>query len=178
MSKNDALNDAKKAKKDEFYTQLDDINAELKHYKKHFKGKVVLCNCDDPYESNFFKYFAANFNHLGLKELIATCYDSSPIVGEQLSLFPDRRPYMIRITEVSDENGDGAIDLSDVAYLLQNKKNVIRKLKDGDFRSEECVELLKEADIVCTNPPFSLFREFVALLMEHNKKFLIILLNQ
>ena len=174
MASNAGLAKANKAKKDEFYTQLADIEVELKHYKKHFKGKVVLCNCDDPYESNFFKYFAMNFNYLGLKKLIATCYDSSPIVGEQLSLFPDKRPYMIQITEVIDENGDGAIDLSDVEYLLKNKKNTIRKLNDGDFRSEECVELLKEADIVCTNPPFSLFREFVSLLEEHQKQYLII----
>ena len=174
MAGNTGLSNANKAKKDEFYTQLADIEVELKRYKKHFKGKIVLCNCDDPYESNFFKYFAMNFNHLGLKKLIATCYDSSPIVGEQLSLFPDKRPYMIQITEVIDENGDGAIDLSDVEFLLKNKKNTIRKLKDGDFRSEECVELLKEADIVCTNPPFSLFREFVAQLVKYEKQFLII----
>ena len=174
MASNAGLAKANKAKKDEFYTQLADIEVELKHYKKHFKGKVVLCNCDDPYESNFFKYFAMNFNYLGLKKLIATCYDSSPIVGEQLSLFPDKRPYMIQITEVIDENGDGAIDLSDVEYLLKNKKNTIRKLKDGDFRSEECIELLKEADIIVTNPPFSLFRPFVALLEEYKKQYLII----
>ncbi len=174
MAGNKSLTNANKAKKDEFYTQLADIEDELKHYKKHFRGKTVFCNCDDPYESNFFKYFAMTFNYLGLKKLIATCYDSSPIVGEQLSLFPDKRPYMIQITEVIDENCDGSIDLTDVEYLLKNKKNVIKKLKDGDFRSEECVELLKEADIVCTNPPFSLFREYVAQLMEYEKKFLII----
>lgn len=174
MATNAGLTKANKAKKDEFYTQLADIEAELKHYKKHFKGKIVLCNCDDPYESNFFKYFAMNFNYLELKKLIATCYDSSPVVGEQLSLFPDKRPYMIQITEVVDENGDGAIDLSDVEYLLKNKKNTIRKLKDGDFRSDECVALLEEADIVCTNPPFSLFREFVGLLEKYHKQYLII----
>jgi hypothetical protein len=174
MASNAGLQKANKAKKDEFYTQLSDIELELKHYKKHFKGKTVLCNCDDPYESNFFKYFAMNFNHLGLKKLIATCYDSSPVVGEQLSLFPDRRPYMIEITEVIDENGDGAIDLSDVEYLLKNKKNTVRKLKDGDFRSEECIKLLQESDIVCTNPPFSLFREYVAQLVRYEKQFLII----
>ena len=174
MAKNEALNRANKAKKDEFYTQLSDIELELKHYKKHFRDKTVFCNCDDPYESNFFKYFAMNFNYLGLKKLIATCYDSSPIVGEQLSLFPDKRPYMIQITEVIDTNGDGAIDLADVEYLLRNKKNTIRKLKNGDFRSEECVELLKEVDIVVTNPPFSLFREYVAQLVKYDKQFLII----
>ncbi len=174
MASNVGLTKANRAKKDEFYTQLSDIEEELKHYRKHFQGKTVLCNCDDPYESNFFKYFVLNFNYLGLKKLIATCYDSSPIIGEQLSLFPKKRPYMIRITEVIDENGDGAIDLSDVEYLLKDKKNVIRMLKDGDFRSEECIVLLKEADIVCTNPPFSLFREFVALLEQYQKQYLII----
>ena len=174
MAGNAGLSNANKAKKDEFYTQLADIEVELKRYKKHFKDKIVFCNCDDPYESNFFKYFAMNFNHLGLKKLIATCYDSSPIVGEQLSLFPEKRPYMIQITEVIDENGDGSIDLSDVEYLLKCKRNTIKKLNNGDFRSEECVKLLKEADIVCTNPPFSLFREFVAQLVKYEKQFLII----
>ena len=174
MANNAGLAKANKAKKDEFYTQLSDIEAELKHYKKHFRGKTVFCNCDDPYESNFFKYFAMNFNYLGLKKLIATCYDSSPIVGEQLSLFPDKRPYMIQITEVTDENNDGAVDLTDVEYLLKNRKNIIRKLKDGDFRSDECVEILNEADIVVTNPPFSLFRDFVALLEKYQKQYLII----
>ena len=174
MAGNKALHKASKEKNDEFYTQLADIEEELKHYKKHFAGKTVLCNCDDPYESNFFKYFAMNFNYLGLKKLMATCYDSSPVVGEQLSLFPDKHPYMIEVTEVKDENDDGSIDLTDVAYLLQNKKNTTRKLKNGDFRSEECIKLLREADIVCTNPPFSLFREYVAQLMEYKKQFLII----
>lgn len=173
MSNKD-LTKAKQAKKDEFYTQLADIEIELKHYKKHFKGKTVLCNCDDPYESNFFKYFAMNFNYLGLKKLIATCYDSSPLVGEQLCLFPGKRPYMIQITEVVDENGDGSVDLSDVEYLLKSKSNTIKKLQDGDFRSDECIKLLKEADIVCTNPPFSLFREFVSTLEKYNKQYLII----
>lgn len=174
MAGNKSLHRASKEKNDEFYTQLADIENELKHYKEHFRGKVVFCNCDDPYESNFFKYFAMNFNHLGLKKLIATCYDSSPIVGTQLSLFPERNPYKIEITEVTDENGDGAIDLSDVEYLLKNKSNTRAKLKSGDFRSEECVELLKESDIVVTNPPFSLFREYVAQLVEYDKKFIII----
>ena len=171
---NTALHKANKAKNDEFYTQLSDIEAELKHYKKHFVGKTVLCNCDDPYESNFFKYFAMNFNHMGLKKLIATCYESSPVAGEQLSLFPEKRPYMIEITEVIDENGDGAIDLADVEYLLKSKQNTVRKLKNGDFRSEECVNILKEADVVVTNPPFSLFREYIAQLIEFDKKYLVI----
>ena len=181
---NSNLSAAVKAKKDEFYTMLADIEVELKHYRKHFKGKTVLCNCDDPFESNFFKYFAMKFNFLGLKKLIATCYQGSPVLGEefeQLSMFeldgetPKRHPYKIEITEVIDANGDGAVDLTDVAYLLRNKKNVLTLLAgDGDFRSAECVEILKEADIVVTNPPFSLFREFVAQLVEYQKQYLII----
>ena len=185
MAGNSSLIKANKAKQDEFYTQLPDIENELKHYKAHFKGKVVFCNCDDPYESNFFKYFAMNFNHLGLKKLIATCYDNSPVANTQLSLlgkdneksFPNknRRTYKIEISEVKDYNNDGAVDLADVRLLLQNDKNTLSLLKsDGDFRSEECIELLKAADIVVTNPPFSLFREYVAQLIEYDKKFLII----
>lgn len=175
---------AKKNKSDEFYTQLVDIENELRHYKEYFKGKIVFCNCDDPYESNFFKYFALNFNFLGLKKLICTSYDTSPIAYTQLALFGDlektylnnnRKAYKIEITEVDDYNNDGAYDLADVEYLLKNKKNTLSMLKgNGDFRSEECAELLKEADIVVTNPPFSLFREYVAQLVEYNKKFLII----
>ena len=182
---NALLGKAKKEKNDEFYTQLSDIEAEMRHYKDQFRGKVIFCNCDDPYESNFFKYFAMNFNYLGLKKLIATCYASSPFAGEQLSLFdvmeleekPDdgKRAYKIEITEVTDANADGAVDLSDVEYLLKNKKNVLTLLQgDGDFRSAECIELLKQADIVVTNPPFSLFREYVSQLMEYDKQFIII----
>ncbi len=179
---NKNLNAAKVAKKDEFYTQLSDIERELQHYWQHFRGKVVLCNCDDPYESNFFKYFALRFNQLGLKKLICTCYNGSPVTGNELTFhfdeFDDEEPkkiaYKVEITEVKDENGDGAVDLSDVQYLLQNNKNVLSTLKTGDFRSQECIELLKEADIVVTNPPFSLFREYIGQLMEYGKKFLII----
>ena len=182
MAGNKNLNAALKAKKDEFYTQMDDISAELKHYREHFRDKVVFCNCDDPYESNFFKYFALNFNSLGLKKLIATCYDGSPVMGNELLLQfdtldsePKKIAYKVEITEVEDYNGDGAVNLADVAYLLQNDKNVLSRLQgNGDFRSPECVELLKQADIVCTNPPFSLFREYVAQLMKYEKKFLII----
>ncbi len=182
MAENSNLGKAKRAKKDEFYTQMDDIAQELKHYRDHFNGKVVLCNCDDPYESNFFKYFALNFKTLGLKKLVATCYDGSPITGNELLLQfdtpasePHRMAYKIEITEVTDVNGDGAVNLADVAYLLKNDKNVLSRLKgNGDFRSDECVELLKEADIVCTNPPFSLFREYVSQLMKYEKKFLIV----
>ena len=179
---NKNLNAAKVAKKDEFYTQLSDIERELQHYWKHFRGKVVLCNCDDPYESNFFKYFALRFNQLGLKKLICTCYNGSPVTGNELAIhfdgFDDDEPkkiaYKVEITEVKDENGDGAVDLSDVQYLLKNDKNVLSILKTGDFRSKECIELLKEADIVVTNPPFSLFREYIGQLMKYQKKFLII----
>lgn len=179
---NKNLNAAKVAKKDEFYTQLSDIERELQHYWQHFRGKVVLCNCDDPYESNFFKYFALRFNQLGLKKLICTCYNGSPVTGNELAIhfdgFDDDEPkkiaYKVEITEVKDENGDGAVDLSDVQYLLKNDKNVLSILKTGDFRSQECIELLKEADIVVTNPPFSLFREYIGQLMKYQKKFLII----
>ena len=179
------LRQAKKAKKDEFYTQLADIEKELKHYKDQFRGKIVYCNCDDPYESNFFKYFAANFNALGLKKLITTSYSGSPVAGKQLPLFEieglkeikpkDAEAHRIEINEVPDFNKDGAIDLKDIEQLLKHKANVCAPLKgNGDFRSEECIELLKQADIVCTNPPFSLFREYVAQLVEYDKKFLII----
>ena len=199
---NAQLGNAKKEKKDEFYTQLGDINAELRHYTHHFAGKVVFCNCDDPYESNFFKYFAANFNALKLKRLIATCYAGSQVAGRQLELglFDEddfaaknaedakekdkalrlkddrpRIPHKIVINEVKDVNGDGRIDLADVEWLIKNGKNVLTKLEgDGDFRSAECVALLKESDIVVTNPPFSLFREYVAQLVQYGKKFLII----
>ncbi len=183
MPKKD-MTEAKINKKNEFYTQLSDIEMELKHYKEQFKDKVVFCNCDDPYESNFFKYFAINFNYLGLKKLIATCYDGSPFVGTQLSLFDfmdndsindKKTAYKIEITEVEDFNNDGTIDLFDVDKLLQSNKNVLTKLSgNGDFRSDECIELLRESDVVVTNPPFTLFREFINLLNLYDKKFLII----
>lgn len=175
------LDNAKIAKKDEFYTQLTDIERELQHYWQHFKDKVVLCNCDDPYESNFFKYFALRFNQLGLKKLICTCYNGSPVQGNELMIDfgdfsdePKKIAYKVEITEVKDLNGDGAVDLSDVRYLLQNDKNVLSTLKTGDFRDPECIELLNQADIVVTNPPFSLFREYLAQLMKYEKNFLII----
>lgn len=183
MAKNINLAKAKDAKKDEFYTQMADIENELMHYKEQFKGKTVLCNCDDPYESNFFKYFALNFNYLGLKKLITTCYHSSPIAYTQLSLFgedqrvistKDKKAYKVEITKVEDLNGDEAFDLDDIELLLK-KKGVVKKLKgDGDFRSDECVELLKESDIVVTNPPFSLVKEYIPFLIKYDKKFLII----
>ncbi len=195
MAGNSNLHMSRSDKADEFYTQLSLIESELKHYKAHFKGKIVFCNCDDPFESNFFKYFAMNFNSLGLKKLIATCYASSPVTGNELDYFVDKdgqlsflpspntvpmqdnnkRPYKVEITEVADENEDGRVDLADVDNLLRNKKNALTLLEgDGDFRSPECVELLKQSDIIVTNPPFSLFREYVAQLMEYKKDFIII----
>ncbi|MCD8295550.1 MAG: adenine-specific methyltransferase EcoRI family protein [Clostridia bacterium] len=179
---NTSLNTSKQQKQDEFYTQLSDISDELRHYKTHFAGKTVLCNCDDPYESNFFKFFALVFNDWNIKKLICTCWDGSPIAQQDLVLFEDevkdekgrsRIAYKIELTEVRDLNGDGATDLEDVRLLLEENKPQ-RLDGHGDFRSEECVEFLKEADIVVTNPPFSLFREYIAQLMQYEKKFLII----
>ena len=195
MAGNSNLHDSARNKQDEFYTQLSLIEKELKHYRSFFAGKTVLCNCDDPYESNFFKYFAMNFNTLRLKKLVTTCYATSPVVGDefeyyvdnagQLAFVPDtdttplvcstRRPYRVEITEVTDENNDGRADLADVEYLMRNRKNTMTLLNgDGDFRSPECVELLREADVVVTNPPFSLFREYITLLEEYRKYFIII----
>ena len=175
------LNAAKRAKKDEFYTQLADIERELQHYLPHFRGQTVLCNCDDPYESNFFKYFALRFNQLGLRRLLCTCYNGSPVRGTELVLRfdgeadePKRQAYMVDIRAVPDLNGDGAVDLTDVRLLLQNDRNTLSLLQTGDFRSPECVALLQEADIVVTNPPFSLFREYVSQLMDYGKRFLIV----
>jgi len=192
-SSNKNLHKASKAKKDEFYTQMADIEKELMHYKSQFRGKVVYLNCDDPYESNFFKYFASNFNALGLKKLIATSFLPSPIIATQLTLpgmeapekpspksksaaKGDKHAWKIEISQVRDEDADGAFDLKDIAKLLiANKHNELSALKgNGDFRSDECIELLKQADIVVTNPPFSLFREYVAQLMGYKKKFLIL----
>ena len=185
MAGNSNLHMSKSGRTDEFYTQLSTIEEELRHYRKYFKDKTVLCNCDDPYESNFFKYFALNFNALGLKKLITTCYATSPITYTQLSLFEEeeisysvgegKKPYKIEITEVTDVNGDSTVDLSDVEYLLKNKKNALTLLnKDGDFRSSECIALLDECDIVVTNPPFSLMKEYIPLLMRKNKEFIIL----
>jgi hypothetical protein len=149
---NNNLKQAKSNKKDEFYTQLVDIENELKHYKEHFKGKVVFCNCDDPQESNFWRYFSNNFEHLGLKKLVATHFHS------------ERQTYKLEITK--DINNDGKINNLDTIKtpLKQN----------GDFRSDECIKILKEADIVVTNPPFSLFREYVSQLADYEKKFIIV----
>lgn len=174
---------ANREKNDEFYTRLTDIEKELRHYRKHFKGKKILCNCDDPFESNFFKYFVLNFNKLGIKKLIATCYATSSISNKELSLSKvlgndeakEGRLYKAVVIKIYDATGDGGIDMLDVAELFKMGENELTELKeDGDFRSEECLELLKEVDIVVTNPPFSLFREYVATLVEYDKKFIII----
>ncbi len=155
---NQSLGNARDAKQDEFYTQLSDIENELRHYKAQLRGKTILCNCDDPYESQFFKYFALNFNALGLKKLAATSYGKSPIAGTTLSLFdieglkPDgKEPYAVEINAVPDHDGKGATDLADVEYLLKHDANSSRTLTGdgvygaGDFRSRECVELPKKA---------------------------------
>ena len=162
ISSNKNLRNANKAKKDEFYTQLVDIEKELKHYRKHFKNKVVYCNCDDPRVSNFFHYFSYNFEKIGLKKLITTCYKN-----QQIDLFSQNNSEKaIYLEYEGDKNENYVPDLGEIG---------IKQLKrDGDFRSEESIELLKQADIVVTNPPFSLFREYVAQLIEQDKKFVII----
>lgn len=156
------MNKAKEAKKDEFYTQLEDINNELKHYREHFRGKTVLCNCDDPRVSNFFKYFAYNFEFLGLKKLIATCYKN-----QDWNLFSEgNSEKAVYLVYEGDKNGN---------HIPDDEEIEVFPLKgDGDFRSPECIEFLKEADIVVTNPPFSLFREFIATMIKHNKQFLVV----
>jgi hypothetical protein len=181
LSRSD-LRTAQGAKQDEFYTQLEDIENEVKKYKSQIQGKTIFCNCDDPYESNFFKYFASNFNHLKLKKLIATSFTKSPIAGQQLSLLdleglkPEgKQPFKIVINEVPDFNKDGVISIEDVEQLLKHDKNIVTPLLgDGDFRSKESLELLRESDIVITNPPFSLYRDFIEQLTFNDKKFLII----
>lgn len=156
------IDKAKAAKKDEFYTQLEDINNELRHYRDFFRGKTVLCNCDDPRVSNFFTYFAYNFEFLGLKKLITTCYKN-----QNMELFSQNNSEKaVYLVYEGDKNGNHIPDAEEIG---------IKPLKgDGDFRSKECIELLKEADVIVTNPPFSLFREYVAQLMDYDKKFLII----
>lgn len=189
---NSNLGAAKAAKNDEFYTQYSDIQKEIEAYLEYdpdtFKSKVVYCNCDDPFESNFFRYFVLNFKRLGLKRLITTSYKPSPIANTQLGLFgddktiqPERgRPKVtankIIINEVYDIDGDGSFTIKDIAQKLKdNKNNEWTPLEDdGDFRSAECIELLKQSDIVVTNPPFSLFRPYVKQLFDYNKKFIII----
>ena len=162
MSKNTSLNRASVAKEDEFYTQLSDIENELKHYQKHFRDKTVLCNCDDPRISNFFHYFSYNFEKLKLRKLITTCYKS-----KQMSLFSQNDSEQAIYLEYNgDKNKNKVPDLNEIGIHHLNK--------DGDFRSDESIEILKQADIVVTNPPFSLFREYIAQLIKYNKRFLII----
>ena len=159
---NRTLHIAKSSKKDEFYTQLSDIESELKHYKEHFKNKVVFCNCDDPRVSNFFHYFSYNFENLGLKKLITTCYKN-----QETDLFgQEKSEDAVFLEYTGDKNGNNIPDAEEIG---------VKPLKgDGDFRSKESIDLLKKADIVVTNPPFSLFREYVEQLVKYEKKFLII----
>lgn len=187
-SMNTGLAAAKTAKKDEFYTQYVDIQKEVEAYLEFdpdtFRDKTVYCNCDDPFESNFFKYFAANFNRLGLRKLISTSYDGSLIAGGQITFDEytegngereKPKAICVEIEEVTDLDGDGAVGIEDVKLFLERNPHSHRPLEGGgDFQSEECIELLKQADIVVTNPPFSLFKEFLALLTKHKKKFLVI----
>ncbi len=190
--KNSNLTNAKRVKNDEFYTQYNDIQKEIQAYLDYnpdvFRGKVVYCNCDDPYESNFFRYFVLNFKKLGLKKLITTSYKPSPVANTQLTLFggnktltPKKgRPKVTAnkfiIGDVGDINADGEFNLQDIAkQLKENKNNEWEPLEgDGDFRSPECVELLEQSDIVVTNPPFSLYRKYLGQLIKYNKKFVII----
>ena len=162
MPNNTGFHKAKKDKKDEFYTQLSDIENEIRHYTKHFKNKTILCNCDDPRISGFFKYFSLNFEKLKLKNLIITCYNN-----QQMNLFGQNKSERAIYLEYNgDKNNNRVPDINEIG---------IHYLKsDGDFRSNECVEILKKADIVVTNPPFSLFREYVAQLMKYKKKFIIV----
>lgn len=189
---NKNLSNAKRVKNDEFYTQYSDIQKEIEAYLEYnpniFRGQVVYCNCDDPFESNFFRYFVLNFNKLGLKRLITTSYKPSPVANTQLGLFGDDKTLTkakgrskvtankFIINEVKDIDGDGEFNLKDVAKQLKaNRHNEWTPLEgDGDFRSEESINLLKQSDIVVTNPPFSLFREYIKQLVDYDKKFLII----
>ena len=174
MSTNKNMNKAKVAKDDEFYTRMEDIEREVLQYTEYFKGKIVLCNCDNPFESNFFKFFASQFKNFGLKKLIATCYYGGAFKPQGINLF-DKGAYAVVMNEYIGDLQDVESWLEEQKTLLkESKKSALRLLETGDFASEECVKFLDEADIVVTNPPFSLFREFVSLLMEHKKKFLII----
>lgn len=196
MSKNKNLNDAARAKKDEFYTQLSDINNEVQHYTKHFEGKKILCNCDDPFESNFFFHFAVKFYVYKLKKLTATSYKTSPIMGDLFNPVEDKKvAYKVEINEIKilpNTNRSG-VDIEDVKALMEELKaalgdkdsvtigkNTLSILHSdgeffsGDFRSKECIAALDDSDLVITNPPFSLFREFVALLFQKKKLFLIV----
>ena len=159
---NNNLNTARTDKNDEFYTRLPDIENEMRHYKEHFKGKVIYCNCDDPLVSNFFRYFSLNFEHLQLKKLIATCYQSDN-AGIRTDLSSDTA---VKIEYDGRYKSLGDLTIEDMV--------VIPLKSDGDFRGDECIEILKTADIVVTNPPFSLFREYVEQLVDHDKSFIIV----
>ena len=181
MARIDKFNKGRANQDDEYYTRYEDIQNEINNYREEFDGKVVFCNCDDPYESNFCKFFLKNFNYLKLKKLVCTSFSGSPVIGTQISLFDDmdeplvaENGYVIEITSIPMKNGRGITD-DDVTTLLKSKKRGVKKLKgNGDFRSEECIKYLQEADIVVTNPPFSLFRDYIAQLIEYKKKFLIV----
>lgn len=162
MSNNQSLGKAGQAKNDEFYTQLADIENELRHYQKHFKGKTILCNCDDPYISNFFKFFSLNFEKLKLKKLITTCYKSQKV--DSFTQYDSDKA--IKLEYEGDKNNNKVPDPDEIG--------IIHLESDGDFRSDECIEILKQADIVVTNPPFSLFREYIAQIEKYKKKFIII----
>ena len=159
---NERFDNAKKNKNDEFYTRLEDIEKELNHYKEYFRGKTIFCNCDDPRISNFFKYFALNFNEFGLKKIISTCYKN-----QDVDLFTQNDcEKAVYIEYTGNANDPTSTDFSTIE---------VKELKgDGDFRSQECIELLKQSDVVITNPPFSLFREYVAQLIKYDKKFIIV----
>ena len=162
MVTNKQLTNAQKYKKDEFYTQLTDIENELVHYGDHFKNKTMLCNCDDPRTSNFFQYFLNNFEKLGIKKLITTCYKT-----QQMNLFSTNKPEQAIWLEYTGDKNDGKIPTAEEIGIKYLKG-------DGDFRRQECINILKQADIIVTNPPFSLFREYLARLIKYEKKFLII----
>ena len=181
QAKNDNLHKAKTAKNDEFYTTKESIESELKHYWDHFKGKIIYCNCDDPYESEFFKYFMIRFNLLGLKGLYATCYEGSQVSQHQLQVFDDDDykgiPYKIEIYQedidkLLAENND-TLSQDTIQHYIKSHNKAERLEGNGSFDSPECIELLKKSDILVTNPPFSNFRNFVAMLQEYQKDFII-----
>lgn len=168
------LNQAFLLKKDEFFTLYEDVEKELQHYSTVMRGKAVFCNCDDPFESAFFKYFLINFDRLGLKSLTSTCYSSSSLSGREYPV-TDNCAYKAVVTRLPENalmRPDGSLDLESVFKLEGNKLE--RLLGDGDFRSKECVDILVGSDLIVTNPPFSLFREFIGLLEKYKKKYIVL----